>query len=220
MQHRRSFCLHLLTQQFTRANKVDMRFSAISLLAFCLLLSVVTHEIPAKTLTAKQALNLASQVIPHYAKNNLIAIHGERSDISTLPTTWYVWFYVPGAMQNGTRVKIAGGVVQEAREGLTELKRGRVLAYAQEEVILPQKFNIDSLDALARLQALPPLRGAQITATSFDLRKPATRFSPLWVIRLWGRYNATSKPHFLGTGEVSAETGEVIRFRRAPRWSR
>jgi hypothetical protein len=174
----------------------------------------------AKNLTAKQAVELASQSVPPLSRTNLIAIHGERSEITLNPTVWYVWFYEPGAMQNGNRVKVAGGVVQEVREGLTELNRARVLPYEPEEIILSSKFVVDSSEALARLRAIPQLRGAQITSTSFDLRKPATRFSPVWNVRLWGRYGVSAEPRFLGTGEVSAETGEVIRFRRAPQWLR
>jgi len=193
---------------------------------FCLITTLLLLPIslpaqaPNKALTAKQVVELASKSVPSFARNNLIGIHGERSEISFNPTVWYVWFYVPGAMQNGSRVKVAGGVVQEVREGLTELGRARIMPYEPEEVILPSKFAIDSHQALARLKQIPDLRSVNLTAVSFDLRKPATRFSPVWIIRLWGRYAIGVEPRFLGTGEVSAETGEVIRFRRAPRWLR
>lgn len=171
-------------------------------------------------MTAFEAIELASRSVPPLSAANVIAVHGERSTVSLNPTIWYVWFYVPGAMQNGQRVRIAGGVVNEVREGLTELGRARVMPYEPEEVILKSKLVVDSPEALARLRRIPELSNAEITSVSFDVRKPATRMSPVWTIRVWGRAGPAQDVRHLGTGEVSAETGEVIRYRRAPRWFR
>ncbi len=171
-------------------------------------------------LTAFQAIELASKSVSPLSSANVIAVHGERSSVALNPTVWYVWFYVPGAMQNGQRVRVAGGVVNEVREGLTELGRARVMPYEAEEVMLKSKLLVDSSEALARLRRLPELATADISAVSFDVRKPATRLSPVWTVRIWGRSGPSQEERLLGTGEVSAETGEVIRYRRAPRWFR
>lgn len=159
-------------------------------------------------MSAMKAVELAGKQVSPEARKSLLAIRGVKSNLSQSPTEWYIWFYDNTAMQEGKRVRVAGGSVVEIKEGYTELDRMRMAAYKPDETIRQELFKVDSDEVLSRISHHPNLKGLKISSLSYDLRKAKGNVSPVWAVTIYIEKNATEKE--FGTAKISAETGQIF----------
>lgn len=166
-----------------------------------------------KPVSGLQARDIAAKVIAPEHRGNVIAILGPRVDTHHSPLDWYVWFYVPGAAQQGRRVHVVGDQVRSLKEGVTEVRRIRFVPYKPAEVIPASEMAFDTPQILETLRGLAPLKDLKIVGTSFELRQSPAHGQPVWSVDV----------HVLRGGDVSkfgrvivaARTGQVLAIQKS-----
>lgn len=161
-----------------------------------------------KPLSAFQAREIAAKVMPPELRANVIAILGPRVDTYVTPLDWYVWFYVPGAMQEGRRVHVVGEQVREIKEGFTEVRRLRFKSYAASEVIPAADMGVDTTQVLAAVRGIAPLKDAKIVGTAFELRQSGPYGQPVWTVDVYVLQDGDVSK--FGRVIVAARNGQIL----------
>ena len=154
---------------------------AIAVLAFAL-----PGTVRAQAITAFKARDLARRHVDANYQYSLIAAEGRRSDVSRQPVSWVFWYYDPTAVKEGRRVTVNGSAVTDARDGYTQLERGRVVSFQPDEVIPHAKLKIDSDEALGRVMSQGAVKTYRATASWFRLTLDKELKAAVWEVRVWG----------------------------------
>jgi len=169
---------------------------------------VLAHDEPVKPITGLQARDIAAKTIAPEHRANVIAILGPRVDTYVAPLDWYIWFYVPEAVQQGRRVHVVGDQVRDLKEGATEVRRLRVVPYKPAEVVPAADMTVDTSQILATVRDVGPLKGLKIVGSSFELRQSHVFGQPVWTVDVYvARGGETEK---FGRVIVAARNGQVL----------
>lgn len=186
--------------------------------AFFLWLSLATqghlraYDEAVKPVTGLQARDIAARAIAPEYRSNVIAILGPRVDTYVAPLDWYVWFYMPDAVQQGRRVHVVGDQVREIKEGVTEVRRLRIVPYKPAEVIPATDMAVDTSQILGTLATIEQLRGRKIVGTSFELRRSSTFGQVVWNVDVYIQFEGGAEK--FGRVVVGARTGQVLAIQR------
>lgn len=163
---------------------------------------------PVRPITGLRARDIAAAAIAPEARANVIAVLGPRVDTYIAPLDWYVWFYMPDAAQQGRRVHVVGDQVREIKEGLTEVRRLRLVPYKPSEIIPAAEMVVDTAQILSTLGTLEPLKGHKIVGTSFELRHSPAFGQAVWNVDVYIRFEDEAEK--FGRVVVGARTGQVL----------
>ncbi len=169
--------------------------------------------------SAKQALQMANDVLDAPTQGQVILIEGSHSDSDLRPRIWDLTFFDRRRLNDGTVVRIKDGAVVSVASSVRIIddtrwrKFGRNFSgYKGTETINLQRLVFDSDQIIASVTGLPKLHGYQITEIFITIRKLSDGdVPPIWRIRVRARPRAAPwKEHWIGYLQFNGETGDLI----------
>lgn len=158
--------------------------------------------------TAFEARAIASDKVNESARTKLIQVYGERSKVGLHPVLWRFLFWDGTASQSGRAVTVVNGVVEEIRDGYTELDKLRLAAYKEDEIMDPAQLKVNSNEALKKITKLGSLKDVKLSSTEFLLSKSKGNVQPIWHVKLFADKAGTEVE--VGQITMSANTGEMF----------
>jgi hypothetical protein len=184
------------------------------LCALALLACAAPATASAQAITAFKARDLAKRHVDANYQYSLIAAEGRRSEVSRQPVTWMFWYYDPTAAKEGRRITVNGTAVTDARDGYTQLERGRVVSFQPDEVIPAAKLKIDSDEALGRIMSQGALKPYRATSSAFRLTLDPELKAPVWEVRVWGVVDGETV--LLASALLRADTAQFLELNARP----
>lgn len=170
-------------------------------------------------LTAFEAIALAKKEVNKIARKSLVEVEGSEDSPGILPTEWRVLFYDPYASQHGTMVRVAGNTIVEITDGYTQMKKFRMAAYKQEEIIEPDQLKVDSSKLLKILKGVQDLNGIKLSSLGLWLKKEekGPLAPPIWHVTLYALRKGDGKEVKIGTAQIHGQSGEILETRIYPK---
>jgi hypothetical protein len=161
-------------------------------------------------LTGLAAARAGNQFIPPQAKDEVTAIYSEKTQGGLDPAIWRIDYFDPSTSFKTTEVEFTGGKVTK----ISQPKHVLHLLVGVKKLNW-RKMKIDSDQALATALKDPVMKGFQLEADQFWLRRSPT--DPIWEIRFWAtRLGHPGKTMKIGQIFISARDGMVVKNELLP----
>ena len=170
--------------------------------------------------TAKKAADLANAEAKTGNVYRVLRVDGENADSDLRLRQWDITVYSGDRANKAMLIRIKDGIVVSTTSAVRLFDDARwsnfgrnFSGYSVAEVIQTGRWKLDSSDVLARVAALPALEKLQLTDAKMSLRKLSDGDVPaIWRVKVKARSKTQpGREGWIGTVDLSAETGEVIK---------